>query len=559
MSAHDERAERADGDRADGDGTRGDGPRTRQDRQAGRHTARDGRGGLGRALGLTTLSAILPGAGLLRTRRWKLGLAAVALAVGLIAGITVYAGTNGLTTTAFQTAADTDRLRVIAGVAVAGTVLWIGVIALTAVASRPRRPSTGQKVALGVFTALLCLAVSTPAAIGVRYISAHVDAVDRVFDSGSMGGGGGGTDSPEPTSLVSDNPEDPWEDLPRVNVLLLGSDAAEAREGTRTDTMLVASIDTTTGDSVLFSIPRNLQNVPIPRDLPLHEVWPDGYNCGDECLMNGIWTEAEAHAEEFPALYLGVTNPGLQATQRVLSQVLGLPIHQTVIINLEGFEDLIDAMGGVVVNVQERIPINGRTYTDAQGRLQLDPDSPRLEWLEPGPQRLDGDQALGFSRSRVMSDDFDRMRRQRCMVAAVVDQANPMTMLQRYPQIIGAVGDNMLSDVPVSDLDEWAELMLTVQGAQMQSLPLTSSNINTAVPNFSQIRMWVWDALYAQDPPEPEPDPDEATDDDAAVTTAPDDAAVTTVPAPDDAAVTDGAQVTEMPVDELTDIGAVCD
>lgn len=543
----DDRGAADDGERDDA--RRDEGPLTRQDWRAMRRSW-DDRRSLGRSMGLTTLSAILPGAGLLRTRRWKLGLAVVALAVGLLAGALVYAGTNGLTTTAFQVAADTDRLRVIAGVAVAVTVLWVGVVALTAVLTRPRRPSTVQQVSLGAFTALLCLAVSAPAAIGVRYISAHVDAVDRVFDSGTMGGGG--TDEPEPTSLVSTNPDDPWEDLPRVNVLLLGSDAAEAREGTRTDTMLVASIDTTTGDSVLFSIPRNLQNVPVPSDLPLHEAWPEGYDCGSECLMNGIWTAAEEHAEEFPELYAGVTNPGLQATQRVLSQVLGLPIHQTVIINLQGFEDLIDAMGGVVVNVQERIPINGRTYTDAQGRLQLDPNSPRLEWLEPGPQRLTGDQALGYSRSRVLSDDFDRMRRQRCMVAAVVDQANPMTMLQRYPQIIGAVGDNMLSDIPVSDLDEWAALMLEVQGATMQSLPLTSSNINTADPNFSQIRMWVWDALYAVDPPEPEPT-QEPTDD----------AAVTTAPVPDDAPgpeeEQEEEQVTEAPVDELSDIAAVCD
>lgn len=504
-------------------------------------------GGLGRAMGLTTLSAILPGAGLLRTRRWRLGAGMVALAVGLLAGIAVYAWVNGLTTTAFQTAADTGRLRLILGVAIAGTVLWVGVIALTAMVTRPRRPSTGQKISLAAFTALLCVAVSAPAAIGVRYITAHVDAVDRVFNSGSMGGGG--PDDPQPTSLVGSDPEDPWADLPRVNVLLLGSDAAEAREGTRTDTMMVASIDTTTGDSVLFSIPRNLQNVPIPRDLPLHELYPDGYNCGAECLMNGIWTAAETHAEEYPELYVGEPLPGLTATQRVLAQVLGLQIHQTVIVNLQGFEDLIDAMGGVVINVQEQIPINGRTYTDAQGQLQLDPNSPRLEWLEPGPQRLNGDQALGYSRSRVTSDDFSRMRRQRCMVAAVIDQANPMTMLQRYPQIIGAVGDNMVTDIPVSDLDEWAGLMLEVQRGQMQSLPLTSSNIDTANPNFSQIRMWVWDALYAVDPPAPEPTED-----------ATDDAAVTTVPVPEtDAPDTDEAEMTTAPVDELTDIGAVCD
>lgn len=532
----------------DGDDAERTGPLTRQD---WRTAQQDGR--LGRALGLTTLSALLPGAGLLRTRRWKLGLAMVALAVGLVAGVALYAWDNGLTSTAFQTAASTGRLRVIAGVAVGVTVLWVAVIALTALVTRPRTPSTVQKLSLTSLTVLLCLAVSAPAAIAVRYISAHVDAVDRVFNPDAIGGiGGGGEDAPEPTSLVSNDPEDPWADLPRVNMLLLGSDAAEAREGTRTDTMMVVSIDTTTGDSVLFSVPRNLQNVPIPRDLPLHELYPEGYDCGAECLMNGIWTEADSHAEEHPELYADDPNPGLTATRTVLGQVLGLPIHQTVIINLQGFEDLVDAMGGVLINVQETIPINGRTYTDADGRLQLDPNSPNLEWLEPGPQRLTGYQALGFSRSRVTSDDFSRMRRQRCMVAAVVDQANPVTMLQRYPQIIGAVGDNMVSDVPRSDLDEWAELLLEVQGGQMKSLPFTASNTNTADPNFSEIRMRVWEALYAVQPPAP---PVEAAPD-----ATPDDSAVTTAPAPDDAAgTTDGPEETAPPVDELTEIGAVCD
>ncbi|WP_147899843.1 LCP family protein [Serinicoccus profundi] len=386
--------------------------------------------GVGRAAGLTTLSALLPGAGLLGTPRRRLGAVLVGLAVLTVVVVGGYALTNGLTTTALQTAADTGRLRAIAVLLVLGTLVWIAAIALTALSAAPRRPTTGQRTALSALTAVLCLAVTAPALLGVRYIDAHVDAVDKVFDTG--GTVGGGSSEATPTSVIGSDPDDPWKDLPRVNVLLLGSDAAEAREGTRTDTMIVASIDTRTGDSVLFSIPRNLQNIPIPRDNPLHEVYGPVYDCGDQCLMNSIWTEAEAAAEEHPEWYADDPNPGQTATREVLSGILGIPIHHTVIVNMKGFADLVDAMGGVLVNVQERIPIGGVTYTDANGTLQLDPNSD-YEWLEPGSQRLDGPQALAYSRSRVTSDDFSRMRRQRCMVAAVVDQVNPMTMLQRYP------------------------------------------------------------------------------------------------------------------------------
>jgi LCP family protein required for cell wall assembly len=272
--------------------------------------------------------------------------------------------------------------------------------------------------------------------------------------------------------------------------------------------------------------------------------------------MNAIWTEAELNAEENPQWYADDPTPGLTATRDVLSAVLGLDIHHTVIVNLYGFSDLVDAMGGVTVTVKEPIPINGRTYTDANGVIQLDPDSPNLEWLEPGTRTLSGRQALGYSRSRVTTDDFSRMRRQRCMVAALIDQADPVTLLQRYPRIISAVGDNVVTDIPQSDLGVWAELVLLVQGSSIKSLPFTPKNTDVADPNFSEIRARVWEATHPSPEPEPAapstptspaaPTPDApqapATETTTETTTAPDDSAVTT---------------TE--TDELSEIGAVCD
>ena len=127
------------------------------EQQPGRRTS------LSRALGLTTLSALLPGSGLLRTRRRALGLLVLGLALLTVVLIGGYALANGLTSTALQTAADTGRLRAIMVLLVLGTIIWAGAVALTALVTAPRRPSTGQKAALTAFTALLCLAVSAPA------------------------------------------------------------------------------------------------------------------------------------------------------------------------------------------------------------------------------------------------------------------------------------------------------------------------------------------------------------------------------------------------------------
>jgi polyisoprenyl-teichoic acid--peptidoglycan teichoic acid transferase len=504
---------------------------------------------LGRAYGLTTLSAVLPGSGLLATSRRLLGavVMAVALAAGLFVAVTVWR--EGLVGAALATAADADLLRTIMWVLVAGTFVWVGAVALTALMTQPGRATGRQRGALAAFTAVLCLAVSAPAAFGVRYISSHLSAMDKVFttSSGQPVTPGGVA----PTSALG-SPEDPWADLPRVNMLMLGSDANAVREGTRTDTMIVASIDTHTGESVLLSVPRNLQNVPIPRDNPLYKLYPEGYNCGDQCLMNAIWTEAERAAEEHPDWYADDPTPGLTATREVLETVLGLPIHHSVIVNLDGFADLVDAMGGVTVTVQDRIPINGHTFTGADGVLHLDPNSPDLEWLEPGTQKLTGFQALGYSRSRVTTDDYDRMRRQRCMVAAVVDQANPMTLLQRYPQIISTVGDNVATDIPQEDLRAWAELVLLVQrDGTIKSLPFTASNTDTADPDFADIRARVWEAVNPPEPVDRPASPDRAE-------TA-DDVAPSPTPTQEPTEEPQGQeQSTDPPEDDLEDVGTVC-
>ena len=164
--------------------------------------------------------------------------------------------------------------------------------------------------------------------------------------------------------------------------------------------MIVASIDTRSGDAVLFSIPRNLQQVPFPRDHPLHEVYPDGYDCGDQCLMNAIWTEAETAAEEHPEWYADDSTPGLTATREVLSTVLGLPIHHTVIVNLEGFEDLAQRPGevgrvaGEVGGTAEHQPLKVAAMEGHWERRPEGEGMPLVLWAVP-------DQEAGTNRQEV--------------------------------------------------------------------------------------------------------------------------------------------------------------
>ncbi|MCK0111976.1 LCP family protein [Ornithinimicrobium sp. F0845] len=510
--------------------------------------------GVGRAYGLTALGTLLPGAGLIATRRRLIGVPLLLLALGTGVAALYYLVRNGAFRSALDLAARPDLLRVLAVVLAVGGVIWISSVVLTALTARPRRMTGGQRVGLTAFTGVMCLLIAAPTALGLRYIDAHNNAVEHIFT--------GASDRPPNEGVPSVGPAvgetDPWADVPRVNVLLLGSDAADEREGVRTDSMMVASIDTASGDMVLFGIPRNLQKVPIPTNSPLYKRYGDSFDCGNECLMNAIWTAAENLHEENPGWFAGDPNPGQTATRQVISTVIGQPIHYTVIIDLDGFEALVDAMGGVDITVQERVPIGGRTYTDANGGIRLVEGS-ESGWIELGPQHLSGKEALWYSRSRVTSDDFSRMRRQRCVVGALVDQVNPLTLLQRYPAIASAAGDHITADIDQTELPAWAELVERVQGGTMRSLPFTSKNTNTVDPDYTAIRREVYLALHPEPTPSVEASSDDAGETTAAPTTEQPTTEEPTTEEPTGAETpTDDAEETTEPTDELAELGTVC-
>jgi polyisoprenyl-teichoic acid--peptidoglycan teichoic acid transferase len=432
------------------------------------------------------LGTLLPGAGLLGTR-WKvLGWLLVLLSLAAGVWVLVKAYQGGLLRSALDVAVQPELLQWVGVGIMVGAVLWIGSIVLTAEQSWPRRRS--GRWARVLFAALACTVVAAPSAMAVRYLDVQSSVIDQVFVQSSRGEG-------RDVALSNTAAEDPWADVPRVNTLLIGSDAGKDRWGTRTDSMMVVSTNTKTGDTLLIGIPRNLENVPFPTSNPLHALYPNGYNCGDECLMNGIWTLAEGRPDLFP----GVKNPGRKSTVDVVGEITGLKINQSVVINLRGFKALVDAMGGVDVNVRQRVCVECHTGTD--GGVVFTSD--KQEYIEPGLQHLDGMHALWYARSRAGSDDFSRMRRQRCVAGALMEQADPVGLLQSYPQLAKVVKDNVSIDIPREELSAWVDLALRIQkGGSIRSLPLTSDVVRPGNPDFAKIRALVKKGLK---PPKAKP------------------------------------------------------
>ncbi len=428
---------------------------------------------------LTGLSTVIPGAGLLLTRSRALGiLLAVPTVLGVLTLLSLWVR-GGLVKAGLDLAVSPGLLTLVILGAVVLTLVWSGAILLTA---GQTRPSDGQgRVVRPVFVLGCCAAVVVPVGIATRDLTVQRSVVTTIFPSVVAVGA---------TPIATGPSEDPWAGTPRVNLLLLGSDAGPDRIGVRTDSMMVASINTKTGDTVLFGLPRNLENAPIPKSNPLSALYPNGYNCGDQCLLNGIWTLATDHKDLFPK----DRNPGLTSTREVISEILGQPIQRTVVIDLRGFEDLVNAMGGVDINVQERVCAGCRS----NGYGGVIWSGGKVQWIEKGKQHLTGYQALWYARSRATSDDFSRMRRQRCVAGALAGQVDAATMVAHYPALAAALKHNLSTDITQDELAAWVELVSRIQHGTIRSLPITDKVVTVGNPDYAKIHSLVKDALSAK-------------------------------------------------------------
>ena len=233
------------------------------------------------------------------------------------------------------------------------------------------------------------------------------------------------------TAPVDVTEEDPWGGRDRVNVLLLGGDGSVHRDGVRTDSVVLASMDVHTGRTVLFSLPRNLSDVPFAAGIAAARTLPGRLHRRTATRPSGCSTRSTATCPPCTRASSGSSdNEGADAVKLAVAGALGVPVDYYLLVNLAGFRSIVQAIGGVTVNINQPIPIGGNTD------LGIPPD----DYLQPGPnQRLDGFEALWFARGRYGSDDYQRMERQRCMIDAIIDEAKPLNLLRRY-QSLAAVG-----------------------------------------------------------------------------------------------------------------------
>lgn len=276
----------------------------------------------------------------------------------------------------------------------------------------------------------------------------------------------------------------------RYNFLVMGGDAGAGRAGRRPDSIIVVSVDAKTGEAATISIPRNLQNAQFSPGSPMLSVYPDGYNCGDNCIINFLYTEV---TEKYTSLYPHAEDPGAAAMMDAAGGTLGLKIQGYVLIDMAGFSDLIDALGGVKINAGGWVPLSGDDVNGDGTHL------PPTGWIAPGEQTLDGYHALWYSRSRQWVLEYSRSQRQQCIQAALLKQMDPATVLTKFDAIAGAGKKVIESDLPAGQLGSFVALAVKAKGHELKRLTIGPPDFDinfSTYPDFNVIHQRVQQLLH---------------------------------------------------------------
>ena len=479
------------------------------------------------------ISLLAPGLPMWRRRRT---LAVVCLLIGSVAPLAVLAYTVVSGRNWVALSLDTDYLGWLMAALVGAVAARIGAIAeLWLARGAPRRPAGPDWAAVGGATAVLVLLVVgivqvgrarasiAPAFVevseGALFDASQPDAdpsaggsVDDAPSSGDLprstttttpaepvpvdgGAAGDGTDSIPDTQRASTTttlpplPErprsgiDPAELADVHTVLLLGGDAGPGRYGLRTDTMMLFSLHEPSGRAALISIPRDMKRLLFPPDSALGQRFPYGYSD----LSNSVYPYVNSRAAMRDSYRISGVSPGVVALAHGLGYSLDITIHDYVMIDMQGFIDLVDAVGGVTVYVSKELPMPG----NVPGARTQYPDT-----IGPGRVAMDGTVALGYVRSRAADNDYYRVARQRSLLAALATQIAPEDVLISFNAVTDALGSALRTSLTP---DQLAETLNVIGGetAIVESIGLVPPLISIERPNFQLLADVVGDIQMA--------------------------------------------------------------
>jgi len=262
-----------------------------------------------------------------------------------------------------------------------------------------------------------------------------------------------------------------WQSDGKLVLLLVGADQGVGRWSLRPDTMILLEVDIATGRAAMYGIPRNLENV------PLGATAANAYPC--HCfpypnLLNALWLDAVSKPKAYP--YPGSDFVrGFKALEDAVGTMTGLHVDGAVVLNLMGFVRLVDALGGVTINVPTEL--KDSQYSEPQDGKDITID------IKPGVQRMDGLTALEYARSRHQDSDYGRMVRQQLVLKAIRSEIHPCSLVSQIPSILSAVGQTFWTDMSLNDAPTMLALMEHIGTDNLKGYQLTP-DVTGAVDDY---------------------------------------------------------------------------
>lgn len=232
--------------------------------------------------------------------------------------------------------------------------------------------------------------------------------------------------------LSYDPPAAPVEttDDARINILLLGIDRRGSKAwGYRTDTMIVVTVD---------PVYKTVGMMSIPRDLYL--------------LIPGVGEHRinEANVYGYQKKYPG---DGPALLKRTIEHNFGISIDYYIMVDFDGFKEIVDTLGGIDVNV-------ARELHDTMYPMPKpgDPHAYGTVHFDPGWQHMNGERALQYARSRMSTSDFDRADRQQRILLAIREKALGLGLIPKLPALFATMGNMVKTDMTLQEMTEFALL-----------------------------------------------------------------------------------------------------
>ena len=324
-----------------------------------------------------------------------------------------------------------------------------------------RHPGTRKRLAS--FVAVMgTLVVAFPAGFSVVRADQLTDVINDVFVTAG---------SSDPLAIIDTNTIDEGEEF--HNILLLGGDEGPGRWALRTDTMILVSVHRESGRIAMVSIPRNLRGLRFPEGSPMHAEFPKGF----KDLTNAVYPYVYAHPDIAAQYLRGALAPEAVALATGIAYSMDVTIHDYVLVNMQGFLDLIDALGGVTVTLDKRIPMPG----NVPGAKYRYPDL-----IGPGEVQLDGTLALGYVRSRAADSDYSRMGRQRHLLEQLAAQTSGSEVLLKFPDLATVMKESVRTSLSTEEFAFLADRLRSGVNIQ-ESVGLAPPFINPGNPDWDGI------------------------------------------------------------------------